>query len=155
MTNFILFIITTYPPGDRSIRSQAQINIQKRINESENSLGTQHNSPHIKRLSSSPRPSPLPVSASLSSEPEHNSTNEHSIGVESFDLESLIQSGNFILKVRGLREDKDYFPFELSTLNLQLKGDATLDSIMATIKEAGTSLTIVPHVFWPHLRRMI
>ena len=47
------------------------------------------------------------------------------------------------MKVRGLRGDKD-FPFELSTLNLQLKGDATLANIMAAIKDAGESLMILP-----------
>ena len=134
------FFFLTYPLGDRSIRSQAQTNIQRRINQSENSLGgTQHNSPHIKRPSSSPPLPPLPVSASRSSEPEYNSTNDRSIGVKSLDLKSLIQSDNFTLKVSGLREDTGRFPFKLSTLKLQLKGDATLANIMAAIRDAGTS----------------
>ena len=164
------------PPGGSLIISQAQTNIQKRItNESENSLNTQpkwqsgssspcfppssfklpfpayssssrpksvdtkHNYPHFKRRSSSPRLPPLPVSAdSRSLEPECNSGNEHPIGV---DLEGLIQSGNFTLKVTGLRKDPDHPQAPLSTLNLRLRGDATLDEIKVAIKDAGASLT--------------
>jgi hypothetical protein len=146
--NFILVFgfLLTYPPGDRMIKSQARTNIQKRINEAENRLATQHNSPSIKRRSSSPPLPPLPVSAySRSSEPEYNSTNEHPIGL---DLEGLIQSGNFTLKVTGLR--KDYCHGPLSSLNLRLRGDATIDEINVAIKDAGASLTILS-MFFPHI----
>ena len=166
------------PPGGSFIRSQAQTNIQKRItNESENSLDTQpkwqsesssprfppsnfklpfpayssssraksvdtkHNYPHFKRRSSSPRLPPLPVSAdSRSLEPECNSGNEHPIGV---DLEGLIQSGNFTLKVTGLRKASHHPPSDSSTLNLRLRAYATLDEIKVAIKDAGASLTIL------------
>ena len=132
-----------YPPGNRSILSQARTNIQKCINETENSLHTQHNSPHIKgRSSFRPLPS-LPASSyPRSSEPGYNSTNKHPIGV---DLDSLIQSGNFTLKVKGLRKDNDdYFPGPFFTFDLRLKGDTTLDEIRVAIKNAGASLTILP-----------
>ena len=179
MANHTYFFLA-YPPGDRSIRSQAQTNIQERINESENSLDTQlnlpciegrsesssrlvpfklpfstyfhsskpksvdtkHIYPHIRGRSSSPRLPPLPVSPySHSSEPEYNSVNEHPIGV---DLKGLILSGIFNLKVTGLRKYSDHFKAPLSTLNLRLRGDATLDEIKVAIKDAGASLTILP-----------
>ena len=106
-------------------------------------MDTKHNYTHFKRRSSSPRLPPLPVSAdSRSPEPECNSGNEHPIGV---DLEGLIQSGIFTLKVTGLRKDSDDHPqAPLSTLNLRLRDVATLDEIKVAIKDAGASLTILP-----------
>ena len=127
----------TYPPDDRSIKSQAQTNFEKCIKETGNILDTQHIYPHIKARSLSPPL--LPISAhSRSSELEYNSTNEHPIGV---DLEGLIQSRNFTLKVIGLLKDSND---PSDTLDLQLKGDATLDEVMVAIKDAGASLTILP-----------
>jgi hypothetical protein len=136
--NFILGFFFDLSRGDRMIKSQARTNIQERISETENILDTQHNSPHIKRRSSSPPLPPLPVSVySRSSEPEYKSTNEHPIGV---DLEGLIQSGNLTLEVIGLRK---YYNPSLSSLNLRLRGDATLDEINVAIKDAGASLMIL------------
>ena len=132
------------------IESQAQNNIRKRFKETNNRLDTQHNSPHDKRRFSSPLP-PLPVSAySRSPKPEYNSTNEYPTGI---NLESLILSGNFTLKVIGLRKDNDHPP--LSTLELQLRGDATLDDIKVAIKDAGASLMILPMFSLPSLRRRL
>ena len=210
MANHTYFLLA-YPPGNRSIISQAQTNIRKRINESENCLGTQlnspnsppgersqaqtiiqerinesensvdtqpnspciegrsksssrlppfklpfsayfrsskpkgvdtkHNYPHIKGRSSSPRLPPLSVSAySRSPEPEYNSGDEHLIGV---DLKGLIQSGDFTLKVTGLRKGSHHPPSGSSTLNLRLRAYATLDEIRVAIKDAGASLTIL------------
>ena len=156
-TSYLSFWI--YSLGDRSIKSQAQTNITKSIKEAKRSLDTQvtkrisplaPGASHIKGRSSRPLPS-LPFSAnSLSSEPEYNSTNEQQIGV---DLKGLIQSGNFTLKVIGLRklendfDDDSFFsldPEPLFTLDLQLKADATVVEIMAAIKDAGESLIIFP-----------
>jgi hypothetical protein len=131
----------TYPPGDRSIEYQAQTNFVKCISEPRKSLETRHISPL------SPPLPPLPSEAySRSSEP----TNEKQIGV---DLEGLIQSGNLTLKVRGLRKDSS--DNSLSTLDLQLKADATPVEIMAAIKNAGASLTFLPIFFSPRLRRVL
>ena len=143
-----VLIYPGYPPGDRSINSQAQTNFAKCINEARKSLDTQHISPpvprasHIKGRSSPPPlpPTPLLLSAySRSSEPEYNSTNEQQSGV---DLEGLIQSGFFTLKVVGLRKDSN--DNSSSTLDLRLKADVTLIEIMDAIKDAGASLTIFP-----------
>ena len=134
------------------IESQAQNNIRQRFKETNNRLDTQHNSPHDKGRFSSPPLPPLPVSAySRSPKPEYNSTNEYQTGI---NLESLILSGNFTLKVIGLRKDNDHPP--LSTLELQLRGDATLDDIKVAIKDAGSSLmTILPMFSLPSLRRRL
>ena len=130
----------TYPPGDRTIESQAQANFEKCINKTRKSPDTQHVSPlslrasHIEGRSSSPPLPPLPFSgSSRSSEPEYNSTNEQQIGV---DLNGLIQSGNSTLKVIGLRK---YSNDNLSTLDLRLKANVTLVEIRAAIKDAGAS----------------
>ena len=176
-TSYLSFLI--YSLGGRSIKSQAQTNITKSIKEAKRSLDTQvtkrisplapgPGASHIKGRSSRPLPS-LPFSAnSLSSKPEYNSTNEQQIGV---DLKGLIQSGNFTLKVIGLRklgndfdddsfssfglvrelrndfDDDSFFSLDsesLFTLDLQLKADATVVEIMAAIKDAGGSLIIFP-----------
>ena len=152
--NFILrFFFWPIHLGDRSIESQAQTNFAKCIKETEKSPGTRHISPfasHIERRSSPPLP-PLTFSAnSLSSDPEYNSTNEQQIGV---DLEGLVQSGNFTLKVIGLQKPSyDSFSFDsdsepLSTLDLRLKADATLVEIMVAIKDAGVSLMVLSIFF--------
>ena len=69
------YLFFTYPPGDRSMRAQAQTNIQMRIDESDNILDTQLNSPCIEGRSESSSlllpPFKLPLSAySLSSKPK-------------------------------------------------------------------------------------
>ena len=126
--------VLTYPPGNRSIKLQAQTNFVKCINETRKSLDTQHIShlasraSHIEGRSSSPPPPPLLSSHySRSSEPECNSTNEQQSGV---DLEGLIQSGNFTLKVVGLRKDSNVQVNSLFTLDLRLKANVTLIEIM-------------------------
>jgi hypothetical protein len=135
--NFIILgFLKLISPGDRSIISQAQTNIRKCTNEFEDSLDTHHN-PRIKGRSSSLRhPSfKLPFSAhSRSSKPKDIS------------LEGLIQSGNFNLKVVGLQKYFNLRPSKsgLSTLDLQLKADATKDEIMVAIKDAGVFLMILP-----------
>ena len=122
----------TYPPGDRSIKSQAQTNIQKRIKESEDSIDNQPNlnPPCIEgQYESLSRllPFKLPFSAYFRpSKPKSD-----------VDLEGLIQSGSFILKVIGLRKDSRHPP--LSTINLRFIGNATLANIMAAIEDAGES----------------
>jgi hypothetical protein len=132
----------TYPPDDRSIESQAQTNFQNCITETKMSLVNQQISPFVSFASHNENPSssrplpPLPFSAyARPSEPEHNYINKQEIGV---NLESLIQSGIFTLKVVGLRKNY-YINNSLSTLDLQLKADATLDDIMAAITDAGAS----------------
>ena len=133
----------TYPPGDRSIESQAQTNIAKCINETEKSLDTQHISPlsargSYKGRSSPPTPPPpSPFSAyslQVSSEPEYNSTNEQQIDI---DLEGLIQSRDLTLKVIGLQKLQEDFNDDSFLLDLRLKADATQNDIMVAIKDAG------------------
>ena len=95
-------------------------------------------SPHIKVRSSSPPPLPI-LAHSRSSELEYNSKNDNPIGV---DLEGLIQSRNFTLRVIGLRKGSNDPPS--ATLDLRLKGDATFKEVKVAIKDAGTSLMILP-----------
>ena len=160
-------------PGDRSIESKAQTNIEKCISEAKNVSPLAFRASHIKGRSSPllrlpPSSFKLPSSAaigsdSLSSEPEDNLTNEQQIGV---NLEGLIQSGKFTLKIVGLRklgqnENFGYNSFSsnwsskssLSTLDLHLSGDATLVDIMVAIKNAG-ALIILP-VFCLHNLRWV
>ena len=118
----------------RSIISRARTNIRNRINETGNGKDSQHNSPpsRVKGRSSSPR---LPLFRS-SSKPK---------GV---DIEGLIQSRNFTLKVIGLRRG----PRLSCTSDLRLKADATSAEIMVAIKDAGVSLMILlmlsPRLSW-------
>ena len=142
------------PPGDRSIRSQAQTNIQKSINESENILDTQRNSPCTEGRSESSSSLPsfkLPFSAYFRSSKPKSVDTKHNYPPIGVDLKGLIQSGNLTLKVTGLR--KYFYHSPSSTLDLRLRGDATLDEIKVAIKDAGASLTILPHVFSSRLRR--
>ena len=152
LSSFLVFL--TYPLGDRSIESQAQTNFAKCISETK-IPDTQHIpplSPHASDISprasrTFPRaphifsrashiflraPRPLPPLPSRSSE-------QQKIGI---DLEGLIQSGNLILKVIGLRKDSN--DNSLSSLDLRLRADVTLVEIMAAIKDAGASSTILP-----------
>ena len=137
--------------GDRSIKSQAQTNFVKCINETKKSLDSRQisllasSAPHIKEPSASPVPPLL-----RSSEPEYNSANERQSGL---DLEGLIESGNFTLKVVGLR--KDYTDNSLSVVDLQLKAGVTVPEIKTAIREAGASLTNhTSHVLSLRLRRI-
>ena len=123
----------TYPPVNRSIISRARTNIYRnRINETGNGVDSQHNSPpsRVKGRSSSPG---LPLFRSYKPK-----------GV---DIEGLIQSRNFTLKVIGLRRG----PRLSCTLDLRLKADATSAEIMVAIKDAGVSLMILP-MLSPRLR---
>ena len=136
--NFILDFFLTYPPGDRSIKSQAQINIQKRINETRDSLDTQDISLRMKGRSSS---SSGPQAPSMFSALFRSSKPKYTIGV---DLGGLIQSANVSLKVIGLQKDSNHRYSPLSTLDLQLKANATQVEIMNAIKDAGVSSAIIP-----------
>ena len=145
----------TYPLADRSIESQAQTNFAKCISDTKKGLDTQHipplsprasdislrasrTFPHASHIFSrashifSRAPRPLPPLPSRSSE-------QQKIGI---DLENLIQSGNLTLKVIGLRKDSN--DNSLSSLDLRLRADVTLVEIMAAIKDAGASSTILP-----------
>ena len=145
MATSYLFFFLTYPPGHRSITSQARINIQKRINETRNSLDTQVISPRIIGRSSSSHVPPSPFSAySRSSKPKYNSTSVDAIDV---DLDGLIKSANFSLKVIGLRKDSNHWDPPFSTLDLQLKANATRVEIRNAIKDAGVSSAYASHVF--------
>ena len=129
------------------IKSQAQTNFVKCINETKKSLDTQHISTlasrayHITEPSFSPGP-PLP----RSSEPEYNSANEQL--QSSLNLEGLIQSRNFTLKVVGLRKHSEDNDNSLSTLDLRLKADVSLTEIKAAIKDAGVSMTTLTMFFF-------
>jgi hypothetical protein len=128
--DFIILCFQNLSPCDRSIISQAQTNIQKCTNEFEDSLDTHHNS-RIKGRSSSPR---HPSSKLLFS------AHSRSSNPTDINLEGLVQSGNFNLKVLGLLKSDS----SLSTLDLQLKADATPDEIMVAIKDAGAFSMILP-----------
>ena len=129
--------ILTHPPCDRSIKLQAETNFVKCINESKKSLETRHIAPLASRGSDIKGPSASPVPPRPFS-PEYNSANEQQSGL---DLEGFIQSGNFILKIVGLRKDSN--DNSLPTLDLQLKGGVNIIEIIAAIKDAGASLKIL------------
>ena len=128
----------TLSPCDRSIKLKAQTNFVKCINESKKSLDTRHIAPLASRGSDTKGLSASPAPHRPSS-PEYNSANEQQNGL---DLEGFIQSGNFNLKIVGLRKDSD--DNSLSTLDLQLKGGVNIFEIIAAIKDAGASLKILP-----------